>query len=85
MVGVVGLVDMMGLVGLVLMGGRVGRHVVVRLQSGQLVHLEGSEGKEWFLSNTDVICRLITLQFAHICTQPTWGVGCGCEGLARSA
>ena len=52
MVGVVGLVDMMGLVGLVVMGGRVGRHVVVRLQSGQLVHLEGSEGKEWFLSNT---------------------------------
>ena len=52
MVGVVGLVDMMGLMGLVVMGGRVGRHVVVRLQSGQLVHLEGSEGKEWFLSNT---------------------------------
>ena len=52
MVGVVGLVDMMGLVGLVVMGGRVGRHVVVRLQSGQLVHLEGSEGKEWFLSKT---------------------------------
>ena len=52
MVGVVGLVDMMGLVSLVVMGGRVGRHVVVRLQSGQLVHLEGSEGKEWFLSNT---------------------------------
>ena len=51
MVGVVGLVDMMGLMGLVVMGGRVGRHVVVRLQSGQLVHLEGSEGKEWFLSN----------------------------------
>ena len=51
MVGVVGLVDMMGLVSLVVMGGRVGRHVVVRLQSGQLVHLEGSEGKEWFLSN----------------------------------
>ena len=51
MVGVVGLVDMMGLVGLVVVGGRVGRHVVVRLQSGQLVHLEGSEGKEWFLSN----------------------------------
>ena len=49
MVGVVGLVDMMGLV---VMGGRVGGHVVVRLQSGQLVHLEGSEGKEWFLSNT---------------------------------
>ena len=57
----VGLVDMMGLVGLVVMGGRVGfvvvggrvgRHVVVRLQSGQLVHLEGSEGKEWFLSKT---------------------------------
>ena len=42
----------MSLVGLVVMGGRVGRHVVVRLQSGQLVHLEGSEGKEWFLSNT---------------------------------
>ena len=52
MVGVVGLLDMMGLVGLVVMGSRVGRHVVVRLQSGQLVHLEGSEGKEWFLSNT---------------------------------
>ena len=52
MVGVIGLVDMMGLVGLVVMGGRVGRHVVVRLQSGQLVHLEGSEGKEWFLSKT---------------------------------
>ena len=52
MVGVVGLVDMMGLMGLVVMGGRVGRHVVVRLQSGQLVHLEGSEGKEWFLSKT---------------------------------
>ena len=52
MVGVVGLVDMMGLVSLVVMGGRVGRHVVVRLQSGQLVHLEGSEGKEWFLSKT---------------------------------
>ena len=52
MVGVVGLVDLMGLVGLVVMGGRVGGHVVVGLQSGQLVHLEGSEGKEWFLSNT---------------------------------
>ena len=52
MVGVVGLVDMMGLMGLVVMGGRVGRHVVVRLKSGQLVHLEGSEGKEWFLSKT---------------------------------
>ena len=52
MMGLVGLVDMMGLMGLVVMGGRVGRHVVVRLQSGQLVHLEGSEGKEWFLSNT---------------------------------
>ena len=52
MVGVVGLVDMMGLMGLVVMGGRMGRHVVVRFQSGQLVHLEGSEGKEWFLSNT---------------------------------
>ena len=52
MVGVVGLVGMMGLIGLVVMGGRVGRHVVVRLQSGQLVHLEGSEGKEWFLSKT---------------------------------
>ena len=52
MVGVVGLVDMMGLMGLVVMGSRVGRHVVVRLQSGQLVHLEGSEGEEWFLSNT---------------------------------
>ena len=54
MMGLVGLVDMMGLmglVGLVVVGGRVGRHVVVRLQSGQLVHLEGSEGKEWFLSN----------------------------------
>ena len=37
MEGVVGLVDMMGM---------------VRLQSGQLVHLEGSEGKEWFLTNT---------------------------------
>ena len=49
MEGVVGLVGMMGLV---VVGGRVGRHVVVRLQSGQLVHLEGSEGKEWFLSNT---------------------------------
>ena len=47
MEGVVGLVGMMGLV---VVGGRVGRHVVVRLQSGQLVHLEGSEGKEWFLS-----------------------------------
>ena len=52
MVGVVGLVDMMGLMGLVVMGGRVGGHIVVRLQSGQLVHLEGSEGKEWFLSKT---------------------------------
>ena len=52
MVGVVGLVDMMGLMGLVVMGGGVGRHVVVRLQSGQLVHLEGGEGKEWFLSKT---------------------------------
>ena len=52
MVGVVGLVDLMCLMGLVVMGSRVGRHVVVRLQSGQLVHLEGSEGKEWFLSNT---------------------------------
>ena len=47
--GVVGLVGMMGLV---VMGGRVGGHVVVRLQSGQLVHLEGGEGKEWFLSKT---------------------------------
>ena len=52
MVGVVGLVDLMCLMGLVVMGGRMGGHVVVRLQSGQLVHLEGSEGKEWFLSNT---------------------------------
>ena len=51
MVGVVGLVDLMGLMGLVVMGGRVAGYVMVRLQSGQLVHLEGSEGKEWFLSN----------------------------------
>ena len=52
MMGVVDMMDMMGLVSLVVVGGRVGRHVVVRLQSGQLVHLEGSEGKEWFLSKT---------------------------------
>ena len=52
MMSLVGWVGLVGMMGLVVMGGRVGRHVVVRLQSGQLVHLEGSEGKEWFLSNT---------------------------------
>lgn len=37
------------MVSVVVVGGRVGGYIVVRLQGGQLMHLECSEGKERFL------------------------------------